>query len=41
MGQPIADLGCVGLVVVGAVRDVDGLDASGLPPPTATGMRPS
>jgi 4-hydroxy-4-methyl-2-oxoglutarate aldolase len=31
VGQTIADLGCVGLVVDGAVRDVDGLDESGLP----------
>ena len=31
VGQTIADLGCVGLVVDGAVRDVDGLDAAGLP----------
>jgi 4-hydroxy-4-methyl-2-oxoglutarate aldolase len=31
VGQTIADLGCVGLVVEGAVRDADGLDAVGLP----------
>ena len=31
VGQTIADLGCVGLVVDGAVRDLDGLDAAGLP----------
>jgi 4-hydroxy-4-methyl-2-oxoglutarate aldolase len=31
VGQTVADLGCVGLVVDGAVRDVDGLDAAGLP----------
>jgi regulator of RNase E activity RraA len=31
VGQTIADLGCVGLVVDGAVRDVDGLDAAGMP----------
>jgi 4-hydroxy-4-methyl-2-oxoglutarate aldolase len=31
VGGTIADLGCVGLVVDGAVRDVDGLDAVGLP----------
>jgi RraA family protein len=30
-GQALADLGCDGLVVDGAVRDVDGLDAIGLP----------
>lgn len=30
VGGTIADLGCVGLVVDGAVRDVDGLDAVGL-----------
>jgi regulator of RNase E activity RraA len=30
-GTTIADLGCVGLVVDGAVRDLDGLDAAGLP----------
>src|SRR5689334_10217504 len=29
-GQALVDLGCVGLVVDGAVRDVDGLDATGL-----------
>ena len=31
VGQTIADLGVVGLVVDGAVRDLDGLDAAGLP----------
>lgn len=31
VGQTIADLGCAGLVVDGAVRDVDGLDDAGLP----------
>ena len=31
VGQTIADLGCAGLVVDGAVRDLDGLDAAGLP----------
>jgi len=31
VGKTLADLGCVGLVVDGAVRDVDGLDAAGLP----------
>jgi len=31
VGKTIADLGCVGLVVDGAVRDVDGLDEAGLP----------
>jgi 4-hydroxy-4-methyl-2-oxoglutarate aldolase len=31
VGKTIADLGCVGLVVDGAVRDVDGLDEVGLP----------
>jgi RraA family protein len=30
-GQALADLGCDGLVVDGAVRDLDGLDAAGLP----------
>ena len=30
-GQVLADLGCGGLVVDGAVRDLDGLDAVGLP----------
>ena len=30
-GQVLADLGCDGLVVDGAVRDLDGLDAVGLP----------
>jgi 4-hydroxy-4-methyl-2-oxoglutarate aldolase len=30
-GQALADLGCDGLVVDGAVRDLDGLDATGLP----------
>jgi RraA family protein len=30
-GQALADLGCDGLVVDGAVRDLDGLDAIGLP----------
>ena len=30
-GQALADLGCDGLVVDGAVRDLDGLDAVGLP----------
>jgi len=29
-GQALADLGCDGLVVDGAVRDLDGLDAAGL-----------
>src|SRR4029079_17793604 len=27
VGKTLADLGCVGLVVDGAIRDVDGLDA--------------
>ena len=31
VGQTIADLGCVGLVVDGAVRDTDGLDDADLP----------
>lgn len=31
VGGTVADLGCAGLVVDGAVRDVDGLDAVGLP----------
>jgi 4-hydroxy-4-methyl-2-oxoglutarate aldolase len=31
VARTIADLGCVGLVVDGAVRDVDGIDAVGLP----------
>ena len=31
VGKTLADLGCVGLVVDGAVRDVDGLDTAGLP----------
>lgn len=31
VGQTIHDLGCTGLVVDGAVRDVDGLDGIGLP----------
>lgn len=31
VGATIADLGCAGLVVDGAVRDVEGLDAVGLP----------
>jgi 4-hydroxy-4-methyl-2-oxoglutarate aldolase len=31
VGATLADLGCVGLVVDGAVRDVDGLDDAGLP----------
>jgi regulator of RNase E activity RraA len=31
VGATISDLGCVGLVVDGAVRDVDGLDEVGLP----------
>jgi regulator of RNase E activity RraA len=31
VGKTLADLGCVGLVVDGAVRDIDGLDAVGLP----------
>ncbi len=31
VGQTLVELGCVGLVVDGAVRDVDGLDATGLP----------
>ncbi|MBN9103155.1 MAG: dimethylmenaquinone methyltransferase [Pseudonocardia sp.] len=31
VGETIAGLGAVGLVVDGAVRDVDGLDAAGLP----------
>jgi 4-hydroxy-4-methyl-2-oxoglutarate aldolase len=30
-GQALADLGCDGLVVDGAVRDLDGLHAAGLP----------
>lgn len=30
-GQALAGLGCAGLVVDGAVRDLDGLDAAGLP----------
>jgi 4-hydroxy-4-methyl-2-oxoglutarate aldolase len=30
-GQALADLGCDGLVVDGAVRDLDGLDEAGLP----------
>jgi len=30
-GQALAGLGCDGLVVDGAVRDLDGLDAAGLP----------
>jgi 4-hydroxy-4-methyl-2-oxoglutarate aldolase len=30
-GQALADRGCGGLVVDGAVRDLDGLDAAGLP----------
>ncbi len=30
-GQTLADLGCDGLVVDGAVRDLDGLDVAGLP----------
>jgi 4-hydroxy-4-methyl-2-oxoglutarate aldolase len=30
-GQALADLGCDGLVVDGAVRDLDGLDTAGLP----------
>lgn len=31
VGQTVQDLGCTGLVVDGAVRDVDGLDRIGLP----------
>lgn len=31
VGQTIADLGCVGLVVDGAIRDVAGIDRAGLP----------
>jgi 4-hydroxy-4-methyl-2-oxoglutarate aldolase len=31
VGATIADLGCVGLVVDGSVRDLDGIDAVGLP----------
>jgi regulator of RNase E activity RraA len=31
VGQTLVDLGCAGLVVDGAVRDLDGLDATGLP----------
>jgi regulator of RNase E activity RraA len=31
VGSTLADLGCVGLVVDGAVRDLDGIDAVGLP----------
>jgi 4-hydroxy-4-methyl-2-oxoglutarate aldolase len=31
VGATIANLGCVGLVVDGAVRDLDGLDEAGLP----------
>ena len=31
VGRTIADLGCVGLVVDGAARDLDGLDEVGLP----------
>jgi 4-hydroxy-4-methyl-2-oxoglutarate aldolase len=31
VGATIADLGCAGLVVDGAIRDVDGLDEVGLP----------
>ena len=31
VARTIADLGCVGLVVDGAVRDVDGIDVVGLP----------
>lgn len=31
VGQTISDLGCVGLVVDGAIRDVDGIDEAGLP----------
>ena len=31
VGKTLADLGCVGLVVDGVVRDIDGLDAVGLP----------
>lgn len=31
VGATLADLGCVGLVVDGAVRDVDGIDDAGLP----------
>jgi regulator of RNase E activity RraA len=30
-GQALADLGCAGLVVDGAIRDVDGLEETGLP----------
>src|SRR4029453_1829663 len=31
VGKALADLGCVGLVVDGAIRDVDGIDGGGLP----------
>ncbi len=31
VGATISDLGCVGLVVDGAVRDLDGIDEAGLP----------
>src|SRR6478672_2128086 len=31
VGKALADLGCAGLVVDGAIRDVDGIDAVGLP----------
>jgi regulator of RNase E activity RraA len=31
VGKTLADLGCVGLVVDGAIRDVDGIDEVGLP----------
>jgi 4-hydroxy-4-methyl-2-oxoglutarate aldolase len=31
VGKALADLGCVGLVVDGAIRDVDGIDEVGLP----------
>ena len=39
-GQALAGLGCDGLVVDGAVRDLDGLDAAGLPT-FATGAHPA
>ena len=39
-GQALADLGCDGLVVDGAVRDLDGLDAIGLPT-FAIGVHPA
>ena len=40
VGQAVVDLGGVGLVVDGAVRDVDGLDAVGLPT-FARGVHPA